>query len=55
MAVLRFNEDSLSKKSILSHYDGPMNDEVNILSSFIYFESLDVALIIICYLSGSNT
>jgi hypothetical protein len=52
LAFLRFNEDSLSKKSMLSHYDDPMNDEVHILSSFIYFHSPNTALIIIFTYQG---
>lgn len=47
MVVCRFSDDSLSKKSILSHYDDQMEDEVNILFSFICLHFQDISVIVL--------
>lgn len=45
--MCRFSEDLSSKKSILSHYDDPMQDEVNMLFSFIYLHLLSSSVIVL--------
>ena len=45
--LCRFNEDSSSKKSMLSHYDDPMEDEVNMLFSFSCLHFLNISVIVL--------
>ena len=47
--LCRFNEDSSSKKSMLSHYDDPTEHEVNMLFSFICLHFLNICVIVLSF------